>query len=146
MRPYKAKTINSDVWVYGWYFEEPVYNGPDHKPTPNRHWIRQLAAINNCVTAHEVDGDTVCQYIGLNDKNGINIYEHDYIYSQYHNPNEYEVVFREGGYCAIYGNDSTMPIDIDHFYPSTGPMITVVENKYDRKPDSHCTLGDKHDR
>jgi len=67
------------------------------------------------------------QFTGLHDRNGKEIYEGDVVTSDIHVPQNMEVRFAEGGFCAWWGDDDLL-IDMAHFYNSRGCCIEVIGN------------------
>jgi hypothetical protein len=61
---FKARTIESNEWVFGYYV---IING-----------ISKI--IDKAGDSHCVNPDTLCQYLGALDKKGNKIYEYDYTY------------------------------------------------------------------
>lgn len=66
---FKAKRLDGKGWVCGYFYEE---NG-------NTYIIenRQKESKLNRNPTYQVDPSTVCQFTGLKDKNGEEVWEHD---------------------------------------------------------------------
>ena len=94
------------------------------------HTVRQDGTP---VKVQELNDLEAMQFTGLKDKDGIEIYEGDIIRSESHNPELMVIDFIEGGFAAVWDwfENKSYPIDINHFYPSTGCMIKVVGNIFD---------------
>lgn len=80
----KAKTLRTREWVTGYYYkiaETTHCTISDCSPVPVHHYILHETMtdweLSNQMLQYEIDPDTICQCIGLKDKNGNVIFEHD---------------------------------------------------------------------
>lgn len=85
---FKAKRLDNSEWVEGYFYQE----------CDNTYIIedRQGESMLNRNHLYEVDPSTVCQFTGLKDSNGVEIWEGDYISSIYSYPKQKKVEFKNG--------------------------------------------------
>lgn len=149
-----GKRKDNGEWVEGYLVEDTIFYGkPDHHT-----YIVNHEHPSGCFGADiyiEVDPDTVCEYTGLNDKNGKRIFEGSivrYIYEPgkgYWNANQLSVVkwdktgFTMDGimgtnkYACMSGQLCTIPFDQD---AKNIPEFEVVGNIHDNRD----LLGGQH--
>lgn len=102
----KAKTLRTREWVTGYYYkmaETTHCTIDDCSPVPLHHYILQEMMTDwelpNQMIKYEIDPNTICQCIGLKDKNGNVIFEHDILKGFFY-PYEYDGEYNYYGLCS----------------------------------------------
>ena len=122
---FKAKRLDKEEWCEGYFYEE---NG-------NTYIIenRQKESMLNRNVTHQVDPSTVCQFTGMKDCKGNEIWEGDIVNDNYDLlciDNLYEVVYiEEEGTFAFKSLDK-----VDNYEPFVNLIeVYVVGNKFDKE-------------
>lgn len=122
---FKAKRLDNNTWVEGYFCVE----------CGNTYIIedRQSESMLNRNEAHQVDPLTVCQFTGLKDCEGNEIWEGDIVHDSYDLlciDNLYEVVYiEEEGAFAFKSLDK-----VDNYEPFVNLLEAyVVGNKFDKE-------------
>lgn len=122
---FKAKRLDNNTWIEGYFYAE----------CGNTYIIedRQSESMLNRNEAHQVDPSTVCQFTGLKDSEGKEIWEGDIVHESYDLlciDNLYKVVYiEEEGAFAFKSLDK-----VDNYEPFVNLLEAyVVGNKFDKE-------------
>lgn len=93
---FKARRLDNGEWIIGSFVVMKI-------PALSKTTIGIVAAGG--ATLHEVDPSTICQFTGLRDKNGKEIWEGDYL-TPINDSEAMKVIFKEGSFgfdTSYYG-------------------------------------------
>lgn len=121
---FKAKRLDNGKWVYGYYYKE---NG-------NTYIIedRQKDSVLNRNEAVLIDSSTVCQFTGLKDCEGNELWEGDILEGE----PKCEIVFFKGTFATRFINyDGAECIDPLYYFIKEEGVVEckVVGNKFDKE-------------
>ena len=119
---FKAKRLDNREWIIGSFVVMKI-------PALSKTTIGIVEAGG--ATLHEIDPSTVCQFTGLKDCKGNELYEHDVIKNYPFIPSE--IVWSEelSGYYLTHANGKIYEKPLG-YYLSLGKFI-AVGNKFDKE-------------
>ncbi len=106
---FRGKNISTGEWVYGYLNELWTQKGK-----PKRYTIdtcHPYDCLGNSINVFEVDPETIGQYIGLHDKNGVDLYEGGDVRHQLNNASDdalktfaiSSIIFTRGSFTTSNG-------------------------------------------
>lgn len=126
---FKAMRKDNGEWVEGLLWKK--------KPNANKIFISCFPDMDDNEEVYVVDPNTICQYTGLTDKNGKEIWENDIViydnspYNVYCNPHKGQIIHRHGCLCfkyLLYGSITYKSFLSDDFFEK---KCEVVGNVFD---------------
>lgn len=124
---FRAKDYRTGQWVYGIYFKNPVsrFNEGAYYP----QIIPEIHGVHDTIERCSIVEDTLGQYTGLIDKNGVKIFEGDIVLKRtYQGKKPFPVAYHDGMFhCGWGGGSSTAT----HGYTLADKQIEVIGNVYD---------------
>lgn len=117
---FKAKRLDNGEWVYG-----DVQFNADCVKIREQEKNSKSVILNKIAKSYEVYQDTLCQYTGLEDKNGVKIFEGDLLKGLFYGfpcpENDYE--FR------VYWDDKTCGFQANYFEQKKCEVIGNIHDK-----------------
>ena len=119
---FKAKRLDNGEWIIGSFVVMKI-------PALSKTTIGIVAADG--ATLHEIDPSTVCQFTGLKDRNGVEVYENDIVKAVDWEEKICNVEYKDYGFCLCSKSfrHGIMPL----FVAVDNCDIYVVGNKFDKE-------------
>lgn len=119
---FKAKRLDNNTWVEGYFYAE----------CGNTYIIedRQSESLLNRNEAHQVAPSTICQFTGLKDKDGKDIFENDILYDK---DSGIASAIKWKRHVCGYVYEKVGMFATVHVYACHTSLLKIIGNKFDRK-------------
>lgn len=114
---FRGKRVDNNEWIYGYYHKL------DKQDLLDKTYI--IPDYASAIYSYEVIPETIGQYTGLKDNNGIKIFEGDILRDYGNEIEEWTVSFEDGGFIGTFDNVC------EHLYEISD--LEVIGNIHDKE-------------